>query len=830
MIAPVRRIINPPYSTRDFLRILGVVIILVTIPLTVLLAVKGVQFRSQAAGFSALTSTFKSISVYAPYVSGSPTLEYKKTSSSTWLPAYPPYVDGTSEIRGSIVGLTPNTPYDVRLTVGGIVYTGAISTKNDQLSFGTGNTYYVATTGSDSNSGTSAAPFKTIQKAANTVVAGDTVKIKTGTYVEKVTVSKSGTSGNPISFANNGDGEVIISGGSSCASSNLTNNFLIESQNYVRISGLTAKNASEAAIRINGGGNHIIDNNKILDWNCADLEDQLRAGVAAWNGAKNLWVLSNTISRTAKNTLMGDGFWTKNTGDSTGGGHIIAKNTIIGAYDAVGGEPEDTTYGGVHKDADIYENTVTNCNDDGIQPEGGNTNVRVWDKKITSCMLGVGMAPTKKGPLYVFRNVIVDSRPRWTAGQGMFKLGDYTTGRIYVFHNSYYSTNGADGFKQSNTQLGNMVSRNNSVYSSRYAIETTSHNGLPMDFNYDLLYTSATSRFVKWNNNNDYTDLAKFQATGQETRGIQANPKYVNPSGGDLTLQSGAPGIDKGQVLPNFNDANSAWAYTGTAPDMGAFEAGGATPPSDTTPPSVSITSPTNGATVSGTVTLAANASDNVSVAKVEFYLDGSLKSTDTSSPYSYSWDTTTTINGSHTLSAKAYDALVNVGTSSTVSVNVNNQNTQVLTFTPTDDATIVRDFPYKNFGSLSALVADGYPRRNFLVKFLVSGVTGRTVVSAKLRFYCFEPAIVGGIFYRTTNDLWKEGTITWSNAGATTTKVATLGYVAAGKTYDVDVSAFIKGNGVLSLAIATPSADGAAYYSKERGGVYVPKLIITIQ
>ena len=80
MIAPVRRIINPPYSTRDFLRILGVVIILVTIPLTVLLAVKGVQFRSQAAGFSALTSTFKSISVYAPYVSGSPTLEYKKTS------------------------------------------------------------------------------------------------------------------------------------------------------------------------------------------------------------------------------------------------------------------------------------------------------------------------------------------------------------------------------------------------------------------------------------------------------------------------------------------------------------------------------------------------------------------------------------------------------------------------------------------------------------------------------------------------------------------------------------------------------------------------------
>ena len=87
----------------------------------------------------------------------------------------------------------------------------------------------------------------------------------------------------------------------------LLNNFLIESQNYVRISGLTAKNASEAAIRINGGGNHIIDNNKILDWNCADLEDQLRAGVAAWNGAKNLWVLSNTIPHQSVLSGTGDG-------------------------------------------------------------------------------------------------------------------------------------------------------------------------------------------------------------------------------------------------------------------------------------------------------------------------------------------------------------------------------------------------------------------------------------------------------------------------------------------------------------------------------------------
>jgi hypothetical protein len=93
----------------------------------------------------------------------------------------------------------------------------------------------------------------------------------------------------------------------------------------------------------------------------------------------------------------------------------------------------------------------------------------------------------------------------------------------------------------------------------------------------------------------------------------------------------------------------------------------------DTTAPSASITAPANGATVSATVSVNANASDNVGVTKVEFYLDGALQSTDTTSPYSWSWNTTTATNASHALVAKAYDAANNIGTSSTVSVTVSN-------------------------------------------------------------------------------------------------------------------------------------------------------------
>jgi beta-lactamase superfamily II metal-dependent hydrolase len=95
--------------------------------------------------------------------------------------------------------------------------------------------------------------------------------------------------------------------------------------------------------------------------------------------------------------------------------------------------------------------------------------------------------------------------------------------------------------------------------------------------------------------------------------------------------------------------------------------------PPDMTAPTTSITSPAGGASVSASVTVTATASDNVAVTKVEFFLDGALNSTDTSSPYAWLWDTTASFNGSHSLVTKAYDAAGNVGTSTTVTIAVNN-------------------------------------------------------------------------------------------------------------------------------------------------------------
>lgn len=100
----------------------------------------------------------------------------------------------------------------------------------------------------------------------------------------------------------------------------------------------------------------------------------------------------------------------------------------------------------------------------------------------------------------------------------------------------------------------------------------------------------------------------------------------------------------------------------------------GPPPPPDTTPPTVSITNPTAGQTVSATVPVAANANDDVAVASVQFFLDGkALESPVTTAPYAITWDTTIATSGSHVLTAQATDTSGKVGSSTSVSVTVQN-------------------------------------------------------------------------------------------------------------------------------------------------------------
>jgi len=129
-----------------------------------------------------------------------------------------------------------------------------------------------------------------------------------------------------------------------------------------------------------------------------------------------------------------------------------------------------------------------------------------------------------------------------------------------------------------------------------------------------------------------------------------------------------------------LNSANGAYTLVAKAYDaagnVGQSANVSVTVLNDKTAPAVAIASPVTGSKAAGTVTVSASATDNIAVAKVQFFLNGALASTATAAPYSFSWNTLNSPNGAYTLVAKAFDAAGNVGQSANVSVTVLNDKT----------------------------------------------------------------------------------------------------------------------------------------------------------
>jgi hypothetical protein len=130
----------------------------------------------------------------------------------------------------------------------------------------------------------------------------------------------------------------------------------------------------------------------------------------------------------------------------------------------------------------------------------------------------------------------------------------------------------------------------------------------------------------------------------------------------------------RGRVTFRISNNNPTTAGSPNASLSAVFWGGTGVPSGDSTPPSVSITSPGSGSIVSGPITVTATATDNTAVAAVQFRLDGvNLGGEITVAPYSRGWDTTGASNGAHVLTAVARDGAGNTSTSASVTVTVSN-------------------------------------------------------------------------------------------------------------------------------------------------------------
>jgi methionine-rich copper-binding protein CopC len=168
----------------------------------------------------------------------------------------------------------------------------------------------------------------------------------------------------------------------------------------------------------------------------------------------------------------------------------------------------------------------------------------------------------------------------------------------------------------------------------------------------------------------------------------------------------------------------------------------------DATAPTVSLTGPSNGATVSGVTTLTASASDNVQVGSVQFLLNGAALGTPvTSAPYSLTWDTRSLANGSYTLSAKATDAAGNTTTSAGVTVTVSNSPDAtpptVRINGPVDGSTVAGTIVLQAFASDPVGVSK--------VQFQLNGVNAGSAVTAAPYRLSFDTRTVAGGTYSLT-------------------------------------------------------------------------------
>ncbi len=260
---------------------------------------------------------------------------------------------------------------------------------------------------------------------------------------------------------------------------------------------------------------------------------------------------------------------------------------------------------------------------------------------------------------------------------------------------------------------------------------------------------------------------------------------YTLPSGGSLQAVRAAfryTGSAGSCVSGSYNDRDDL-----------VFAVGGGGG-GDTTPPTTSITAPANGATVSGTVAVTASASDNVGVTQVQFYIDGALVATDTSSPYSYSWDTTGAANGSHSIYSRASDAAGNTGTSSTISVTVSNSTgcTNTAEVEPNNSRTA----PQVISGSCNQIAGTFVGETNTSDYFRLSLPAGATVtallngLSADYDLYIYN-STSGSAVASSTNGGTTPDQASWTNSGgsALNVYVRVYRYSSTKATYALRVS-----------------------------------------
>jgi hypothetical protein len=423
--------------------------------------------------------------------------------------------------------------------------------------------YYVATNGNNANPGTEALPFRTIQKGADMAQAGETVYVKAGTYNEEVSITNSGTAGNPVKLmAYPGDELNVIIDGTGI---NVSNNSgwpyfsgLIGAygKSYVEVSGFTIQNSNGFGMIAYEADNITFSGN--YTYNTA------HSGIASFEYCTNIYILDNEV------VFAVNGGQQECISVATTDGFEVGYNKVHdAAMTGVGGEGIDVKDGSAN--GQVYYNEIWNTPDDrcGIYIdayEKHTYNIEIFGNIIrNSRHFGMQLCSEKGGLLEnikIYNNLIYNSK---RGGVQFFDesshAGPEPIRNIEIYNNTFYNNSPTINW------WGGITNN------SPYLTDITIYNNIFANNNAYQVFDAVGVSGWSVSNNLLIGDLgAQDQSRLNVGDDLLGDPEFVDAGNFDFHLLSSSPAIDNGMAVFVTTDFDGNTRPSGEGWDIGAFE------------------------------------------------------------------------------------------------------------------------------------------------------------------------------------------------------------------------------------------------------------------
>jgi hypothetical protein len=452
----------------------------------------------------------------------------------------------------------------------------------------TKTSFYVSTTGDDSNPGTETAPWRTVQHAADTVRAGSTVNVRSGVYEELVTIKASGNATDGYIIFRSYPGETAVLDAGHIVPNGRSGIVTIHDKSYVRIEGFEIRNFRTAehrltplGISIMGSGSHI----ELLKNNVHHIEQTFPGRDHPGSGGNGFGIaVYGTDAKTPISELVIDGNEVHHlqTGSSeslvVNGNvtnfrithNVVHDNNNIG-IDVIGFEhtaPDPAV--DQARDGVVSGNLVYNIhsrgnpayqneeNSDGIYVDGG-TRILIEQNIIHDDDFGIELASEHKDRATSYitarNNLIYHCH---TAG---VSIGGYAPERGHTDHstvvnNTLYENDTSDtgsGEFQMQWNMADDIFANNIVYAGPHCLITLNRSQVdkqkpPVAIDHNLYYCASGSKASTWKEfSATVTGFDNYlQSTGNDRHSRFLDPHFVDPAANDFHLRSDSPAITAG--------------------------------------------------------------------------------------------------------------------------------------------------------------------------------------------------------------------------------------------------------------------------------------------